>query len=1695
MKWKSLKRGLAVFLSALMITSSVPVHAEEPDPPEQTKVNISEESTEGGELDSTEEAKPADESEPAVPKESESTGESATVEESESTRESMTEEESESTEESTTEEESELTEESTTEEESESTEESTTEEESESTEESTTEEESKSTEESTTEEESESTEDFTTEKSTVEETTEEETTEIETETETETETAEVIAFADIEDVVTFNTGNMEISVIPSDDYSDDLFEACLDENIFVQPFEEDGSFTIEAEADVFFPYEVQFQYDGSTENKWFMNPDDSISVKGHTFYIDSEDSGDVITQMKLSVGEKTITVYPEKKEFTNDGGISPYSLLPLEEKNLRVDLSEFTPVELTMVSMRDVFAGERELKDTENVMWVNSEDDYIIKSPGDRLDLSSGSFWQMIVGSADQLDPGNVRYDISVTRKSSYNWLLPAVYTQNSAGERKEIRVVSSNYYDYNNELYFQVAGDDIGDAQEVYIGLKINPDAYANKRFSRMEVYEGEFSSAYDAQQGKQITSQIWDVDMAQKDAGYFVNVSDLSNDSYTLVTYDADQNVTGCLSINLYLTKTSNSISVRGLYQRTENGLEYVYGDSSYGETDGVEMYTKTLQNGYAADGEYYLLMTYYKDGITSNSEVTAAYVGKYDSINEAKQEKAVEVTSLLFNNDTATGGYKADFSKGVDFSVFVEKDGGARYETYYFNYKTVAAEEVNLISINSLFQRTESGSENVQKGYSHGETDGVEMYTVTLKKGYAADSKYCLSMTYKKNGVASNSEVTAAYVGKYDSIDEAKQANAEEVTSSLFSDNTAGGYEADFSKGIDFSVFVEKDDGARYEKYYYNYKTIEYEEVNSIFVKPLYQKTEGGQMNVQLSSSYSTINEKKMYTVTLKKGYAADGKYCLSMTYYKDGITSNSEVTAAYVGIYDSIDEAKQANAEEVTSSLFHNVNTEGGYEADFSKGVDFSVFVVKDKLEKLEKYYYNYRVVEDTSEPDLSSLEPIVTFDGLVDADGNEIAFYRVGGRMDSYSEYEFLTMIVEPDVDLSNVAPVFSLDERYDGKGVNLYAAGSSTPEVSGESYHNFSNGALQYTVATQTMIDGKDESRQRNYWLRILQKDSDKLYVNSLADPGAKTKIDDEGVIHSIREIHIDTYQGDVHNILLINMGTAAITGLSAELTSDVLKLDDYWTLKGTFELSGYSTIEKDTAYGELPNMAKICLRAQDGKVSDADDLGTLTIKEDGTPIMEFQLTGSVGDPHMITQEIPQAVKYVPYGTMIQNSNKYYDWNTVIYEQSGGNLPEGMQLLQSGELYGVPKEAGRFSFEVKMTNISSREGIEFQPDIKEFTLEVLENTDDNVDAATDEDYAITKRISDFSTDNVQDQLFVSNGLFDNYKYVYIDGNKLSEESDFTAESGSTRITIRSETLDKLDEGTHTIGVEFRNDDNELKRAAQNFTVEVKKDEDNKVDDPSDEDNKGDNPSDEDNKGDTPSDEDNKGDNPSDEDNKGDAPSDENDKGDDNNKEDPGKADENSSDFENNSSSSNNNSSNSSSSSNAATAAKADNTSVEIVPVEGFVYKEGYTMSQANVSQNHILRAALLNQYYGQNMYLNVVFGADFGLTIDMAGVPMTENDVEIAYTFVSDPIIAPEFDVIHAIPNAIKPLGFEAVFNFHIGDTYIGKKAYIYVLNESGTGYDFIGETIVNEIGNIAFTSRNVTDVIIFVEK
>ena len=260
--------------------------------------------------------------------------------------------------------------------------------------------------------------------------------------------------------------------------------------------------------------------------------------------------------------------------------------------------------------------------------------------------------------------------------------------------------------------------------------------------------------------------------------------------------------------------------------------------------------------------------------------------------------------------------------------------------------------------------------------------------------------------------------------------------------------------------------------------------------------------------------------------------------------------------------------------------------------------------------------------------------------------------------------------------------------------------------------------------------------------------------------------------------------------------------------------------LDDYWTLKGKHELSGFDEINP------VKNLAKILL-SYDGEAYGQEASGTLTFKSDGKTLMVLTLDATIGDPGIVTEKIPNAVKYVHYGTMIQNSNKY-DFNTVSYYIVDGKLPAGMEMKKNGELYGVPTETGEFTITVRMKNSYE----EFGDCEKEFTFTVEDNTDANVDSTVDKGYELKERVPNIGLYDSNDYTMTSIGVFDEWENLYLDGKKLTEGVDFDAKSGSTRLTIRSQTLKSGNQvGTHTLSAEFRvKEDGTLRRAAQNYQV-------------------------------------------------------------------------------------------------------------------------------------------------------------------------------------------------------------------------------------------------------------------------
>ncbi len=961
---------------------------------------------------------------------------------------------------------------------------------------------------------------------------------------------------DIEiDEVCFNTGNHVWSVV-----NQEAFELGAGD----VSFEEDGNYTINIpEENPFFPYEVQFTYEDEVTNEWFMTPDDSVEIGGHTFYVSAHFDGTAVTQMSLNVAGDTVIVWPEEKEFTDDGnGELLTSLLPLRERKLRADLWAYTPAELTMVSFSAIFTGDDVLTDTDKVVWKKYGDDYTISQSGDTIDLSSSyssGDWEMIVGEADQLAGDNVRYKVSFSTRYSREWLNAVVYKQDDSGKRDSIFVGDTDYkYNWSDkDLEITVASDELEDTENVYVSISINPDVFSSTLFDHFNIYEGKYKSPSEALAATNITSQICSADMTQENAGYKMEKNAYSG--VTMVTFDADGNVTGCLPFDLYVNPEGNSISY-SLFVRTGYGWEYVSSGRSKEEIDGCEYWTISLREGYAVSDTYYCALYYYKSGAESSSEVTAAYVGQFSSIEEAVSKGASNIKDSLFDSDYNTRGYGADYSQGVYFTIFVGEDGTPDQEIY----------------------------------------------------------KYCL-------------------------------------------------------------------------------KTVPY---------------------------------------------------------------------------------------------------------------------------------------VPDTEEPTLGS-GTNVWFEGLKNSKGVQIKAYVTPN--DSYGENSCVTILVDADTDLTHLVPIFTLS-----KGAKLHAEGSTEEvEISGVTPHDFSNGPVHYGVASE---DGKNS---RNCWLKVMKAESGagQLYINSLEDEKSDTYVKD-GVTYSMREVVLDSYHGYEHDILVINKGMDPIPSLKVELVSDELQLDEYWTLNGNHDLSGFTAVGSELDEKYQSNLAKLRLTAKDGVTNGSDVTGTLTFKSGDTKLMELKLTGTIGDPCITTPDIGPAVKYVPYGPMILNNNKYYSWNKVSYSLADGVLPTGVKVEQNGEIYGVPKETGEFTFTIRMDNSYSG----FKPSLKTYTLTVLENTDTNVDDSTDPEYNLTQRVQNVyisasgSTDLSEDRrTLVSQGNYDEFKYVFLDGVMLTEGQDYISESGSTRITIMWQTLlsgSASTPGTHTIGIEFRNGKDEiLKRAAQNFVIEKESDSD------------------------------------------------------------------------------------------------------------------------------------------------------------------------------------------------------------------------------------------------------------------
>lgn len=721
-----------------------------------------------------------------------------------------------------------------------------------------------------------------------------------------------------------------------------------------------------------------------------------------------------------------------------------------------------------------------------------------------------------------------------------------------------------------------------------------------------------------------------------------------------------------------------------------------------------------------------------------------------------------------------------------------------------------------------------------------------NGEPHYQVGIAEGLWKTGPARLSMKLNSQFAGGSGLAAAVYEGRYASADELPQSG--KAITDMWNTSGTSAHLADYSDYQNSPAFTLALSRNGNVVQVMDFSISMYVTSFSVYPSGLYAEPENQNATYRQTAASSQGYDQddfSTYVYTMRSGYKVDDSYYLNLHVNNPDLSDQSGgtnginyVKRAVVGHYEN--ESAAASAADIKEQLFSEAQTSGGYKADFSSGVTFTVFLTNGAVRVLTVK----TVYEETTLPAAPTPLSMDTYFRMMSAKKNVSGYslnaYVMPYEDDSYYYNGYQTVFLldgsSAVAENTTIYPVFALGNQVTAHlGHN---GESTTKQESGTSPVTFKSGeSIHYSAAAE------NGTHLKNYWVTfVTQQTGAKLFVNgaSNADPSHC----EDGV--PVREIFLDDAHDNHHDVFFANIGDAELTGLYVKLeNAQNIKLDEYWTVRdGTpnNSLNAFDSVARKldsdssyASYGELKNVAKARLVPDGAGIIS----GTLIIGSTGSnEEVRIKLTGLAGTPEITTTSVVDGVKYVPYSSVIQTNNMYAS-DAVQFSLVSGALPGGMIVKPNGEVYGVPQAAGTFTFTVRATYNNDPALY----DEREFTLVIAENTDANVYTATDSGYTVTKPIGNdvgnyhFVLDGYKDQVFRTDGEFGDFIDLWLDGRKLTKDVDYTAESGSTVITVFGETFGSSDDGngdTHTIAAEFREGDKKdgtLKRAAQNYVIE------------------------------------------------------------------------------------------------------------------------------------------------------------------------------------------------------------------------------------------------------------------------
>ena len=646
-------------------------------------------------------------------------------------------------------------------------------------------------------------------------------------------------------------------------------------------------------------------------------------------------------------------------------------------------------------------------------------------------------------------------------------------------------------------------------------------------------------------------------------------------------------------------------------------------------------------------------------------------------------------------------------------------------------------------------------------------------------------------------------------------------------------------------------------------------------------------LFVKQDNSRKNVftNLQTDFDYRNKVSTLTFTLQPEYAADEEYYFDYDFvqqknYGDGGTTNWDrlIKKVVIGHYDSIEEAEAANAVDVTDSIVKN-----GYLGNFGgDGIDFTVFknavlsssfplaydTEADKITVKTVESNNLKWREFTDAPIIGEADPWFRITGAQSENGEVLDTYVVENgkniNIDTMYAYGYQTVFFS-DNNIDSFIPQCETPDENAIYVKNVYANGKEYNEGDGLS---FSKDSVQdnpnvIKATFSVVINDNNGSHTKQYNVQFVKKATEaKIYVSGPTAP-------------EVRSVFLDEYFEYKHDIFIANMGDQDLTDLRVELDATNVALDSYWTIggEGNDTLAAcpdnFEAEKLSSSYGEMSNVAKIRLVPAGTEGGEIE--GTLKIYSGDNLLETIILSGRAQNPQITTEGFENLVRYVPYSYII-TTNNMYDWNSVRFsivdesgeqpdsitfdpetgELSGEPLPDGMTLNSyTGELYGAPLEAGTYNFIVRADY--GRDDY-FEPSFKKLSITVLDNENEAVFLSSDDGFSIIpeengengylgEQVSAYDfvlTSLDEDEVFISEGNYGEFVKLWLNGQLLEEGTDYTSEEGSTRITIKAQTLrDKTNDERNTISAEYNENGKRgenLKRTSQNFRVDLKTEE-------------------------------------------------------------------------------------------------------------------------------------------------------------------------------------------------------------------------------------------------------------------